>query len=153
MKLIVNRENDPATRSKIRRGFAEKDSKAYMLLLELISHQSGFSTSKEYLCELLGWTAKIWKDEAKKLELRGHLFRYRQTGTQNWTFVVYENPQSAIIKKEKKVIEINIEEPFEIKKEDKLAGSTLFTEQEKEEIKKQVPKKYEVLTPKINLII
>jgi hypothetical protein len=102
MKLIVNRQQDPKKRSEIRRGFAEKDAKAYMLLLELLSHQSGFCTSQEYLRELLGWTDKVWKTEAKKLEERGHLFRYRQTGTNNWTFIVHEKPQSGVAAKPKK---------------------------------------------------
>jgi hypothetical protein len=104
MKLIVNRENDIKKSSKIRRSFSGEED-AYFLLLELLSHQSGFNPSTEYLQELLGWNNKKWEREAKKLEERGHLYRYRQTGTNNWTFVVYESPQEKTLEskpKEKK---------------------------------------------------
>jgi hypothetical protein len=119
MKLIVNREVDLKRKTEIRRNFAKRGhEKAYMLLLELLSHQSGFSTTQEWLRKQLDWTDKVWKTEAKKLEDNGHLFRYRQTGTNNWTFVVYETPQTGVKRKEKKIEEF-LDECKKVKSEKK----------------------------------
>lgn len=138
MKLIVHRETDPKKKSEIRKAFSKEcQYQAYFMLMELLSHQSGFSTSTEYLQDNLGWSTKVWEKWGKVLEERGHLFRYRQTGTNNWTFIVHEQPQAGVAAKPKKEKKEELAVPAEViewqeeEKKEELAVSAEVIEQVK----------------------
>ncbi len=140
-------------KSEIRRRLLDnKQYLAFGLLMELLSHQQDFETSRDYLMSLVGCTSvDTYNGALAALRQYGHL---RIEGdNRNSTYYIYEYPEQGMfpiiqVKKTKSGTS-NLKK----KEEEKPAESIFFTEQELKEIKKQGPKKYEVIIPKINLII
>lgn len=119
---------------------------AYALLMDLLSHQQNFETSRDYLMKRIGCTSVgTYNDALKALRQYGHL---RIEGdNRNSTYYIYEYPEPGLfeVKAVKKTRKNNIK-----KEEESLDESTdVKVQEKKQEINSEIEKKELILNVEI----